>query len=247
MAATDGMLDKIRKLLAMAEAEGLAPEARDTYNEKASQLIAQYGIDRALLEADQPDRRTPGDVILDMDPPYALDKLMILAAVAEPLGCRVIRKTSRRDGRSHLRAHLFGMASDLHRVDLLYTSLLVQTAHGLATATVPALEDPRAFRRSWLAGFAAAVAARLRTAEAAARRAAEQTRPATPSGRSVALVLADRRTLVEAHLATVYPRLRTGRTRRLSGSGGDAGYRAGQRADLGGPRVASTRPRRQLH
>jgi hypothetical protein len=44
---------------------------------------------------------------------------------------------------------------------LLFTSLLVQAAHGLATAGVPWDEHPAAFRRSWLVGFTEAVRARL--------------------------------------------------------------------------------------
>ena len=52
---------------------------------------------------------------------------------------------------------------------------------------------------------------------------------------------------VDAHLTSVYPRLRTSRARQLSGSGGREGYRAGERADIGeGRRVPSARGVRQL-
>jgi hypothetical protein len=81
-----------------------------------------------------------------------------------------------------------------------------------------------------MAGFAVAVQQRLTSAERAARAAAE---PTVASGPSVALVLADRSARVDEHLASVYPRLRSARGRQLSGSGGHAGYDAGQRADLG--------------
>ena len=37
-------LATVRKLLAMAEADGLTDEARETYNTKARELIAQYGV-----------------------------------------------------------------------------------------------------------------------------------------------------------------------------------------------------------
>lgn len=53
-------------------------------------------------------------------------------------------------------------------MELLFTSLLVQAAHGLATTPVPPDNQPAAFRRSWLAGFAYSVAERLRAAESAA-------------------------------------------------------------------------------
>ncbi|MBX6388412.1 MAG: DUF2786 domain-containing protein [Frankia sp.] len=228
---SDALLGRVRKLLAMAEAEGLTEEARQSYNAKAAELIAQYGIDRALLEESGPVRARAADVVLDIHPPYARDKVTLLASIVAPLGCRLVHRTARgADGRTGHAAHLFGMDSDLTRVQLLFTSLLVQQAQALALATPPRWEDPRAFRRSWMAGFAVAVQQRLAEAE---RAAAERAQATHADGPSVALVLADRSSRVDAHLASVYPRLRAARGRHLSGSGGRAGYAAGQRADLG--------------
>ena len=54
--------------------------------------------------------------------------------------------------------HIFGFGSDIERTDLLYTSVLIQMAHGLVGARVPDWSSsPRAWRRSWLLGFATAV------------------------------------------------------------------------------------------
>ena len=249
----DALLSRIRKLLAMAEADGLAEEARQAYNAKAAELIAQYGIDRALLEEDgEPGGTMPADVVIPIDPPYARDKISLLASIADPLGCRLVHRTSPGPTGVVHSAHLFGMGADIERVQMLFTSLLVQQAHGLAVARPPAWEDPRAFRRSWMAGFAVAVRDRLIKAERAARESAESRRAAGPEGesargRSVAVVLADRASRVDAHLTSVYPRLRTSRARQLSGSGGREGYRAGERADIGeGRRVPSARGVRQL-
>jgi hypothetical protein len=136
------------------------------------------------------------------------------------------------------------MPADLERVQLLFTSLLVQQALGLAVAVPPEYEDARAFRRSWIAGFAAAVHDRLVAAERVAKERAEANRG---SGRSVELVLADRGARVEAHVVSVYPRLRSMRSRQLSGSGRGAGYQAGERADLGfGGRVGKVAERRSV-
>ena len=229
---SDALLGRVRKLLAMAEAEGLTEAARETYNAKAAELIAQYGIDRALVEEAGPTRVAAADLVLDIHPPYARDKITLLASIVAPLGCRLVHRTERRQGGTGHSAHLFGMEADLTRAQLLFTSLLVQQAHGLAVAVVPAWEDARAFRRSWLAGFAVAVQQRLTAAERAARAAAEPAAARTAGVPSVALVLADRSARVDEHLASVYPRLRAARGRQLSGSGGHAGYDAGQRADL---------------
>ncbi|WP_422744738.1 DUF2786 domain-containing protein [Micromonospora sp. WMMD754] len=219
---SEAMLSKVRKLLAQAEDPACTPAESAAFMAKATELIARYGVDRALLAAADPTRDPVGDRVVEVVAPYARDKAGLLAAVADPLRCRCVR---RRQG-SGFAMHLFGFASDLERAELLFTSLLVQAAHGLAGAVVPDGEHPAAYRRTWLAGFAQVVAERLRAAEAGA--VAEAGAP------SMALVLADRSDRVQRRLAEVYPRLRTAPRRRLAGGGYRSGADAGRRADLGG-------------
>ncbi|SCE84999.1 DUF2786 domain-containing protein [Micromonospora mirobrigensis] len=233
---SEAMLSKVRKLLAQAEDPACTPQESAAFTAKATELIARYGVDRALLAARDPASDPVGDRQVEVFAPYARDKAGLLAAVADPLRCRCVR---RQQGSGFV-LHLFGFASDLERVDLLFTSLLVQAAHGLAGTPVPAGEHPGAFRRSWLAGFAQVIGERLRAAEADA---------VEGSGApSVALVLADRSGRVERRLAEAYPRLRTAAPRRLAGGGFGSGAAAGRRADLGDPGVAaSARPRPLPH
>jgi hypothetical protein len=230
----DSMLSKVRKLLAKAEDPACTPAEAEACNAKAAELIAKYGVDRALLAAGDPTSDQVGDRVVDVPAPYARDKADLLAGVAGALRCRSVRWRSE-DG---FATHLFGFASDLERVEVLYTSLLVQAAYGMAAAVVPKWEHPAAFRRSWLEGFRWGVIQRLRAAE---QRAAEGA-----AGPSTALVLADRSDHVARRLAEAYPRVRTAAPRRLSGGGLESGLSAGQSADLGGVRVRSTRPGRAL-
>ena len=136
---------------------------------------------------------------------------------------------------------MFGFASDIERTDVLYTSLLLQMWQGLAAAEPPAWSrSPRAWRRSWLLGFATAVVARVRAAEQrAAQRAADA--PAG-SGPSAALVLADRTEIIERTLRQAYPVTRTSRVT-YSGAGYGTGYAQGQRADSGTSRLGRTNGR----
>ena len=140
--------------------------------------------------------------------------------------------------------HLFGMSSDLERVDVLYTSLLVQAAHGLAVARpADAYESVAAYRRSWMLGFAYTIQQRLVAAERAAAERAESVRhQEAESGPSVSLVLADRAAMVDGAVAEAYPALRTAPGRLLSGTGSAAGAAAARRADLGGQRLRQARP-----
>ena len=235
----DHILARIRKLLAKAESPAASPEEAEAYTAKAAELIAKYGIDRALLAQQDPASDVVGDTVLVVDPPYALDKANLLQRVAVELRCAAVQRTRYVAGMKQLSIHLFGFESDLQRTELLYTSLLFQATSALARMTAPFGESVAAFRRSWLAGFTVAVTTRLREAETRAQQqATRQRRRTTEEGdRSVALVLADRTEDVASAMNTAYPHLRQIPHRSLSGSGRASGYQAGQRADLGGARV----------
>ncbi|MGN6576259.1 MAG: DUF2786 domain-containing protein [Nocardioides sp.] len=247
-------LAKVRKLLAKAEDPAATAEEAETYTAKAAELMAAYGIDRALLAEERPDSDCVGDRVVVLDAPYALDKSSLLSSVAFALRCRAVRRIRYVGPRAtkQVSIHLFGFDSDLLRVEILFTSLLVQAQTALVRVDAPPWESLAAYRRSWLAGFTAAVARRLHEAEQRAAQEAQASRegPAPRSGdgagadaardRSVALVLVERSSRVEAAVDAEYPHLGTARTRRLSGSGSRSGWQAGQRADLGdGTRVGS--------
>ncbi|MFC7546417.1 DUF2786 domain-containing protein [Plantactinospora sp. GCM10030261] len=230
---SDAILDKVRKLLTKAEDPGCTPAEAAAFTAKATDLIARYGVDQALLAA----RRSAADPVTDrkieVSRPYAAEKASLLAAVAGGLRCRTVRlRTGHRTS-----VHVFGFDSDLARVELLYTSLLVQAAHGLAAASVPPWEHPAAFRRTWLIGFAQSVAHRLRRAEEAAVAASAEP--------STTLVLADRSVRVERRRDEAYPDAEPMRQRRLSGGGLYLGAAAGRRADLGGERLTGAGAARQ--
>jgi hypothetical protein len=214
--APDPLLARVRKLLAKAEDPACTPAEAEAFTAKATELIAKYGVDQALLHPGTPD--PVGDRMVTIVPPYARDKAALLAAVAMSLRCRVVHLERRGTARSHL----FGHAADLERVELLFTSLLVQAAHGLAAAAVPCGEHPAAFRRSWLVGYTEAIRARLQESE----------RSAVASAPGAELVLADRTTRVEQRRDEVYPRLARLGPRRLRGSGRGQGYAVGRTANL---------------
>lgn len=220
---SDALLARVRKLLAMAEDPACTPGEAEAFTAKAAELIAKYGVDQAMLAVADPAADPVGDRVVTIEPPYAPDKSALLAAVAAPMRCRVV--VLERRGRT--RSHLFGHRADLERVELLFTSLLVQAAHGIAASPVPAGEHAAAYRRSWMAGYTAAISGRLWAAERSA--AAE-----TPGAE---LVLVDRTGLVERRRDEMYPRLARMRPRRLRGGGMARGYQAGQTAHLGGGEV----------
>src|SRR4051794_1128848 len=107
----DPILAKVRKLLALAEDPAATTHEAETYTAKATQLIADYGIDQVLLAAADPGRAPGGARVLDLAPPYAADRAELLATVAEHLRCRAVVRTRHTDAGRQRSMHLFGHAS----------------------------------------------------------------------------------------------------------------------------------------
>lgn len=191
--------------------------------------MADYGIDQALLGTRDPGVDPIGDLRVAVAAPYAQEKVTLLSTVARTCGCSAIQ-VSRRDAMS---VHLFGHRSDLRRVEILFTSPLLQSSRQLIRTRVPWGEHKAAFRRTWLIGFAAAVGRRLTEAERTAEAGAEARFAAV--GSTPALVRVRRGGEVEVAVQVTYPDLRTSPARVLSGSGAGAGagFAFGQRVDLG--------------
>ena len=73
------LLDRVRKLLAKAEAEGVTPPEAEALTAKAAELMARYGIDRARLAASEPGTDRPGSRIIDIANPWAQVRAHLLA------------------------------------------------------------------------------------------------------------------------------------------------------------------------
>ncbi|MBN9102490.1 MAG: DUF2786 domain-containing protein [Pseudonocardia sp.] len=231
-------LDVVRKLLAKAD-RAATPEEAQTYTAKAVELMARHGIDAALVDAARPGHDEIGGQQIPMDDPYSAGKARLLAWTASALRCRAILHEAW--GGKVAAVTLFGFASDRERVELLYTSLLLQAGTQLLRQRPRHRgESVAAYRRSWLHGFAVEVHRRLVEAESSA--VAERPAP-QDSGRSVALVLADRTDRVDRAYAEAFPGVGRARRATLSGSGFGAGAAAGERADLGRDSVGSGRQR----
>ena len=231
------LLDRVRKLLAKAEDEGCTPAEAEALTAKAADLMARYGIDRALLGALRPETDSVGDRVFDLDNPWAAVKAHLLAGLAAALRCQSILLNRREPGS---RVHVFGYLSDLERADILFTSLLVQMARALAAQPVAAYGGgAKAWRRSWMLGYASAVVARVRAAEEAAVASATADGGTGAGGApSAELVLADRALTVRRQAEHAYPRTRRTRVT-YSGNGYADGYREGQKADIGGAKLRS--------
>src|SRR6202030_416159 len=134
------------------------PAEAQALTAKAAELMAKYGIDRALLAAARPETDRPDDRVMEIANPWARVQAHLLCGLAAAVRCQCVILPHTGPGS---RIHVFGFASAIDRTDVLSTSLLLQMWQGLSAAGPPAWSrNIRAWRRSWLLGFATAVVAR---------------------------------------------------------------------------------------
>jgi len=122
----DKIMNRIRALLTKAESTEFTGEA-DALTAKAYDLMATHGIEQALLGARLPNSDKPGDRRIRIPAPYAGVKSLLFNGLSQALRCRAVRIEK---GRTDI-LHVFGFQSDLERLDVLYTSLLLQAGHAV--------------------------------------------------------------------------------------------------------------------
>lgn len=215
----DPQLDRVRKLL--AKAEGAATEQeRDAYNAKAAAMIAKYGIDAAKASAG---RVSDDDMALKeyeiRDDNYADEIARLVAKLAIALGCQSIL--------TYEGATVIGYVADIARLEVLYTSLVLQMHSGAVR-----VGGSISVRRGWMTGFTDTVVLRVREAEGRARE------EAGGEGSSTALVLQSRAVAVKKAFDEEFPSTHRSRPRVNMAAYAD-GAAAGRSANIGGKQFSA--------
>ncbi len=214
------ILQRIRALLAKAESTSFEAESL-AFTAKAQELMTKHAIDTALVTA-RPRGDRPVVTRLCIDAPYVDVKATLLHVVAGASRCRVIQHPS------VALCTVVGFPADVHAVEVLYTSLLLQAQAALDDALRRSRRTGRVFRASFLAAYAHRISARLDAInqEVLAEAAAEH-------GTSIAPVLASRASEVDSLVDERFTDLRTVRSRRSYDAAGYASGRlAAERAQL---------------
>jgi hypothetical protein len=157
--------------------------------------------------------------------PYRSAKSMLLGAVSRANRCRTVW-----DQRESI-GTVFGVASDLDIVELLFTSLLVQATESMLRAGSVVdrrgTSRTRSFRHSFLIAFAGRIGQRLRDTTNAVVADEDRAR-----GGALLPVLVERQKDVEEAMKREFPHLVTRRVSVSSDSGYAAGRAAADRASL---------------
>ncbi|MGW0041546.1 DUF2786 domain-containing protein [Rhodococcus sp. NPDC003348] len=159
------VLNRIRGLLAKAESTEFTEEA-ETLTAKAQELMTRHSVTATLLEAASERGITGRDITvharrIHLDRPYSKQKGLLLTTVGEANHIRTLYNAVDDI------ATVLGTPSDLEKVDLLFTSLLVQATRAMHAEQARGATSA-AFRRAFLYGFAIRIGQRLTEAEKAA-------------------------------------------------------------------------------
>ncbi|TJZ76950.1 DUF2786 domain-containing protein [Rhodococcus oryzae] len=220
------VLGRIRGLLAKAERTDFAEEA-EAFTAKAQELMTRYAITAALLRSRA---HTGGTVVhsrrFHFENPYLKEKVHLLTAIGDANRVRTVLF-----GDLDI-ATAVGTPVDLQQVDLLFTSLLVQSARALQSGAAEGRAGARTtgFRKAFLAGFASRIGQRLRDADARATEAAAD-EESIPLG-DLLPVLATTSAAVDAEFTRLFPGTRTARARSVDARGWHAGRAAADNASL---------------
>jgi len=221
-----GVLNRVRALLAQAEATSFDQEA-EAFTAKAQELMARYRIERALVDTERQDRREHrvGRRCMDLPNPYADAKAALLDGIATANGCSAIWS------KEHGFVTVFGFEPELEAVDALFTSLLVQATRALRRQGSKrdgyGRNRTKRFRRSFLIAFAIRIEQRLREAiDVSVRTASEET------GVALVPILVDREEATRAAAAAAFPSTRAFAPRVSDGEGWYAGRVFADQVDL---------------
>jgi hypothetical protein len=228
----DTILQKVRKLLAKAEATTNEHEA-NAFAAKAAALIAAHRIDPVRLAHDDGDQLALREVPVGRGA-YVRARLALLGAVAAAHDCELVWRTGP-DGATGL---LAGFRSDLDATTLLYESLHLQATGHMAAIRKATPAATQRWRRAFLFGYAARIGELLRDT----RRDVEASATAAAAGHRLPDLL-DRAAQVRTFAARAFGRVVAASAPAPAvATAYHAGHRAASVADIGRARLAGGRP-----
>jgi hypothetical protein len=233
----ESWLTKIQALLAKAERAGSEEEA-SAFFAKAQELITKWEIDDAELAMAKPAHQVTYDVavrIVNLSTYTPEADMRAINLVALAMGLRAAynryRKPTRWDKGQKPEAHLYGVADDLDRFEMMWASITIQMITEMKREEGRRALDrnqQRSFRMGFKIGYAERIAERIKGQ-----------REATIG---TSLVLRGKADAVATKFeAATHARRKS--NIQVSADGIQAGRKAANSADLGGKRVSTPTPK----
>lgn len=137
------VLDRVRKLLTLAEHESTPTAEASAAREQADALMLKYAIEEATLDATRPvsERAKPGVVVMPVGEFSNLTGYLATMAgdIAKHCRCRIRFYDHWADGQ--YQSKVYGFESDLHYFEVLYTILRLHMLGVLLPKIDPKLSD----------------------------------------------------------------------------------------------------------
>lgn len=223
--STTKIVDRIAKLLNLAEGKGTTPAEAATAAAQANRLMLKHNISAAAVEGASLDEETAEAIergVLWEGGRVVSWRMTLAGGLARLNCCRILIHSASRYHGTKAKLAIIGRPSNAAVVAYLF-AYLGKEIDRLAKAADPGWESARSFRNSFRVAAASTVLQRLRADRAEQRREVKQ---------STALVVVDN----HDRDVQAYAKKRTGGSYRGGGGGSSsAGARAGARA---GERIA---------
>ena len=222
----DRLLNKIRTLLAKAEATDFAAEA-ETFTAKAQDLMTRHAIDEAVVRAAEDQPIEIEGIRVHIHNPYASEKVQLLNEVARANRARAVWN------KPCGMVTVIGTPVDVDQVEMLFTSLLIQATRAMAEAgarRTGAFERSASFRRSFLMAYALRIGERLRESAGAA---------VDSYGTDLVPVLQRQEEAVRAEYERLFPHTSRARSGSYNGIGWAAGRAAADQATFTAGRLSA--------
>jgi len=232
----EDVLDKVRKLLALASNKGATPDEAATAAARAAEIMARHEVEEAELEAggrSTEPREAVGEADLEELRRADAWRGALAHAVCKAHGCEVYL-ANRRDlfhGTRTCAIRVVGKPTQTAAVKVLY-GFLSREIERLAVGRCASRRETWVNGRTWANSFRLGCVSAIRDRLQAQTRAEEQARRETVS--CTALAVIDRgRQEIEQYVEKLDLRSSGGRTNRVTQAGWNAGHEAGSRMHLG--------------
>lgn len=219
------MPERIQKLLDKAGSEATPEGEREALLARASEMMATYNIDAAMLSAAAQVFTSPSSELFYVVNPFSVPKVSLLAHIAKSFSCKAIieKNAAKNSGVAEIR--VFGFENEILATQTIFVSALLV---GMMKSEARRREGntSRGYHSSYWTGFAVGVGEQLNAATETATKTAENANAGT------SIVLRDRSLAVNKLVNETYPRFRTIRRTYSNGGGFRDGKTDGANANL---------------
>ena len=151
------LIDVIRKVEALLQKANSSTYAEESkaFQQKAQELMTKYQVEETDLFGKSKNEAIANRKV-SIEPPYVIDKSILLGSIARQNFCRVLRGSNF--------AIIYGYESDIELTLVMYNYLVVDM-FSKAAQNIPSKGATTSWKKSFFGGYAATISRRLKDAK----------------------------------------------------------------------------------